>query len=208
MTRIRIIITTLIFLLLILNNECLSQNKDRDSWQKPEAIMDTIGVKEGMVIGEAGAGEGYFTFKLSKRVGKTGKIYANDISEKALRAIKRRCEREGINNITTILGKQDDPLFPEGKLDMVVMMMAFHEFKNQINWLQNVKPSMKTNATLIIIERDPEKWSSGRSHFMTKEKILKTVKKADYILLRMETFLPKDNIYIFRPSNKNSAQEL
>jgi ubiquinone/menaquinone biosynthesis C-methylase UbiE len=176
----------------------LGQNKYRDTWQKPEAIMDTIGVKQGMVIGEAGAGEGYFTFWLSKRVGEMGKIYANDIKESVLRKIKRRCKREGVTNITPILGKQEDPLFPEGELDMVVMMLAFHEFKNPIKWLENVKASMKPNARLVIIERDPEKTGSGWGHFMKRDEILETVKKANFELVRIETFLTKDNIFIFK----------
>lgn len=182
----------------LINNLGYAQNSYRDAIQKPEAIMDTIGVNEGMIIGEAGAGEGYFTFWLSKRVGEKGKIYANDIKESVLEKIKKRCEREGISNITTIPGKQNDPLFPKGKLDMVVMLLAFHEFENHVQWLECVKASMKPNAALVIIERDPEKIGSGWDHFMKKDEILETVKKANFELVRVETFLKNDNIFIFR----------
>lgn len=192
-----LIIAAFIILFLI-SDITIAQNHYRDATQKPEAIMDTIGVKEGMVIGEAGAGEGYFTFWLSQRVGETGKVYANDIKASVLNKIKKRCEREGITNIETIQGKQNDPLFPKGKLDMVVMMLAFHEFENHGKWLENVKPSMKPNATLVIIERDPEKIGSGWDHFMKKDEILETVKKSNFELVRLETFLKNDNIFIFR----------
>jgi len=197
MSRIKIIPILFLFLIASLSRS-FCQDKDRDSWQKPSVIMDTIGVKEGMVIGEAGAGEGYFTFKLSKRVGEKGKIYANDINEKALRVIQQRCEREGIANIITVLGKEDDPLFPAGEMDMVVMMLAFHEFKNKLKWLENVKRSLKPTASLVIIERDPDRWGQGHSHFMTKKAVLDTVAKANYELVRVEMFLPRDNIYIYR----------
>jgi len=116
-----------------------------------------------------------------------------------IRTIKKRCQKEGIKNITTILGKVDDPLFPVGELDMVIMVCAFHDFEQPVEWLNNVKPSLKPNATLVIVDRDPDKWGRGWNHFMTKEKVLKTVKQADYELIRIETFLPRDNIYIFRP---------
>src|SRR5210317_2229391 len=82
-----------------------SYSQGRDSWQQPEKVMDVIGVKAGMTIGEPGAGDGYFTFKLSKRVGKSGKIYANDIKEDELEKIRNRCKTEGIKNIKTILGE-------------------------------------------------------------------------------------------------------
>jgi len=188
----------LICLLSFIHNLSIAQNKYRNTQQQPEAIMDTIGVKEGMVIGEAGAGEGYFTFWLSKRVGETGKIYANDIKQNVLDKIKKRCVRDSVTNITTVLGKQNDPLFPEGKLDMVVMMLAFHEFKDHAKWLKNVKPSMKPDARLVIIERDPEKINGGWDHFMRNGEILDTVKKANFELVRIETFLKNDNIFIFR----------
>ncbi len=178
-------------------NVCAAQSH-RDALLQPEKVMDAIGVKPGMVIGEGGAGEGYFTFKLSRRVGDTGRIYANDIVERVLGVIERRCDREGISNITTILGEIDDPLFPEGELDMVIMVAAFHDFEKPVAWLENVKPSMKPEATLVIIERDPDKWGRGWSHFMTKEEILNTVRKADYELVRIETFLSTHNVYIFR----------
>ena len=69
---------------------CTAQDTYRDSWQQPEMVMDTLGIKSGMIIGEAGAGRGYFTFKLAERVGETGKIYANDISRSSLNYLRNR----------------------------------------------------------------------------------------------------------------------
>ena len=105
--------------------------------------MDTIGVREGMVIGEAGAGRGYFSFKLAKRIGESGTLYANDIDANALRAISRRCVQEGILNIKTVEGKVADPLFPVKDLEMVFMIAAFHDFTEPVAWLKNVKKYMK-----------------------------------------------------------------
>jgi ubiquinone/menaquinone biosynthesis C-methylase UbiE len=196
------IITIVFYLLIITSYACTAHNSNRDSWQQPEKIMDTVGVKPGMVIGEVGAGEGYFTFKLAKRVGEHGKIYANDINEKVLRAIDSCCKREEINNIKTILGKVVDPLFPKKELDMAIMMLAFHDFTQPVALLENLKVALKPNATVVIVDRDPDKWGHDRHHFMTKEEILNTVKKADMELLRIATFLPRDIIFIFRVKNK------
>jgi len=159
--------------------------------------MDTIGVKPGLVIGEGGAGRGYFTFKLANRIGPTGKIYANDISASALSAIRSQCKREGINNIETILGEVENPLFPQG-LDMIFMVAAFHDFERPVEWLKNAKPSMKPEATLVIVEKDPERYGRDSGHHMKKDEILDTVKQANFELVRVEMFLDNDNIYIFR----------
>lgn len=198
MKRFQQIFRIVLCLLVLFLNLCADQSSRRDKWMQPEKIMDAIGVIPGMVIGEAGAGEGYFTFKLAHRVGNSGRIYANDILERVLGTIRERCERQGITNITTVLGEVEDPLFPESTLDMVVMMAAFHDFEKQVEWLKNVKQYMKSNAGLVIIEKDPDKMERGSSHHMTKDEILETVKQAGYKLVRVEMFLERDNIYIFR----------
>ena len=178
---------------------CSAQDSYRDSQLQPEKVMDAIGLKKGMVVGEAGAGRGYFTFKMSKRVGKSGKIYANDINANALQSIKNRCQRENINNIKTILGKVADPLFPEGELDLVIMVYALHEFDKPVEWLRNVIPYMKPDANLVIIEPDVNGSGWESRHFLSKEEIAQIMKEAEYELVRIETFLEDDNVYIYKP---------
>ena len=85
----------------------LSSN-NRDKFHQPEKVMDVAGVKPGMILGEVGSGNGYFTFKLARRVGKSGHVYANDISRSSLRSLKNRCDREGVTNIDTIVGEVED----------------------------------------------------------------------------------------------------
>jgi ubiquinone/menaquinone biosynthesis C-methylase UbiE len=169
---------------------------DRDTWQQPEKVLAVIGINPGMVIGEPGAGRGYYTFKLARKVGPGGKIYANDISEGDLNTIKKRARKEGFANIVTIKGEIEDPLFPAGEMDMVFMSYVLHDLKRPVPFLKNLKPSLKPNAPLVILEQAPEK--TGKNwHFWKKEKIMATVKEAGYRLERIETFLSKDNIYIY-----------
>jgi ubiquinone/menaquinone biosynthesis C-methylase UbiE len=176
----------------------LAQHYNRDSWQQPGAIMDSVGVRPGMVIGEAGAGDGYFTFHLAQRVGTNGKVFANDIDEDVLEEIEERMEREGVTNIVIVVGEIADPLFPKGKLDMVVMMNAFHDFGEPVAWMKNVIPSMKPDAPLVIIDHDPDKTRSGWSHFMTKDKLLAVMEETDFTLVHLYAFLERDNIYVFQ----------
>jgi len=168
----------------------------RDSWQQPEKVMDAIGVKPGMVIGELGAGKGYFTFKLARKVGNKGRIYANDIDEEALEFIEGQIRNEGITNIETILGKVDDPMFPERTMDMVFMSFVFHMLEKPVEMMKNIKPSLKPRATVVILEVDPEKRWMGP--YPENKKIVELVTEAGYELDRIETFLGRANIYIFR----------
>ncbi|MBN1559054.1 methyltransferase domain-containing protein [candidate division KSB1 bacterium] len=191
-----LLLTILLTVLLTTADPALFAQSHRDSWQQPEKIMDAVGIVPGMVIGEAGAGSGYFTFFLSSRVGESGKVYANDILQHRLDSIDAQCQKDSINNIVTVLGEIDDPLFPP-ELDMVIMMLAFHEFTRPVEWMQNVVPSMKPGARLVIIERDPERTNQELDHYMTRAEVLSTMAKTAFKLERVETFLARDNIYIF-----------
>jgi ubiquinone/menaquinone biosynthesis C-methylase UbiE len=151
-------------------------------------------------VGEVGAGEGYFTFKLAARVGKDGKIYANDIDQSSLRHIVERSRREGIGQITTIVGEVEDPLFPAGAMDLVIMVYVLHDLAKPVELLRNIQPALKPGAPLAILEMDPEKTGDRSGHFYRREKLLEIVEEAGFELVRVETFLSRDNVYIFRLS--------
>jgi len=186
------------FAVLILCGHLFGQYSDRDSWQQPEKIMDAVGITSGMTIGEAGTGDGYFTFYLSERVGREGRIYANDIRRNSLREIEQKCNRENIENITTIVGEVADPLFPENELDVMIMLSAFYDFDEPVEWMENVIPSLKLNAQMVIVDLDPDRARYGWSHFMTREEIVAIMEKTDFELVRIEEFLERDNIYIYQ----------
>jgi len=140
---------------------CVGQEKNPDAWedyqnlrQPPGKVMKDIGIRP-RVIGEIGAGRGRYAVRLAVRVGKTGKIYANDILESKLDYLKFRCKRDNIPNLITILGELTDPRFPEGELDM-------------------------------------------GSHSTPKDVLIKEVGAAGFELVRIETILSQDNIYIFK----------
>jgi len=200
-TKNRFVVWLIVGLATLTASPGCAQQPWRDAWQQPVAIMDSLGIVPGMVVGEAGAGDGYFTFHLSRRVGPNGRIYANDINRRALGRMERRCERENIVNITTVVGDIDDPLFPENTLDMVVIMRAFHDFTRPVEWMANVLPAMKPEATLAIIDYDPDRVGSGGRHFMSREEVLAIMRQTSFELLHVFTFLDRDNIYLFRVTN-------
>jgi predicted methyltransferase len=108
--------------------------RDRDAYEaKRDAdyqevrVLDIAGVKPGMTIGEIGAGNGYFTLKLARRIGPSGKVYANDIVENYLAETRDRAKQQGLSNIETVLGTETDPRLPAGTLDMVFMVRVLHD---------------------------------------------------------------------------------
>jgi ubiquinone/menaquinone biosynthesis C-methylase UbiE len=174
------------------------RDEDREVWQPPEQIMDVVGVRAGMRIGEAGAGEGYLTFHLARRVGGRGIVYANEISEGDLETIRNRAQREGVTNIVTVLGETEDPLFPENDLDMVIMVYVLHHLDRPIEFLQNLEGYLKPDAPVVIVEKNTDTKRSHPPQFMTNRQILETIEESGYELERTEDFLPRDTIYIYR----------
>jgi len=127
--------------------------RSRDKDERPNEIIQLIGVMPGMRIGEAGAGTGYFTFFLSEKVGKGGIVYANDISKSFLAMLEYNVKRFGLlKNIFPVLGLEDDPGFPERDLDMIVTYDSFHDIRNRDVWLRNAVMYLKPQGTLAIID--------------------------------------------------------
>jgi ubiquinone/menaquinone biosynthesis C-methylase UbiE len=173
-----------------------SGNPWRDGVEQPEKVMEAAGVKPGMVIGEIGAGAGYFTFWLARGVGETGRVYANDISRSALASLERRREREGAANIETVLGTIEDPRLPAGALDMVFLVNSFHDLERPVELLANLRPSLKPGATVVIMDRDRDR--AGDRHFLTRAEVEEIVGRSVFEIVRVETFLRYHNLYILK----------
>jgi SAM-dependent methyltransferase len=167
--------------------------------QPPDKVLAAIGVKPGMVIGEVGAGRGRYTVHLARGVGDSGKVYANDINAASLEYLRRRCADEGIRNVETILGEVEDPLFPPGALDMAFMVLTYHHLAKPVELLKNLIPSLKPGAIIVVIDPDPERDEDGGGHESTSaEKMRRDASRAGLQVVRIETFLERDNIFILR----------
>jgi len=188
----------LLFCLIATMGLAQSSNPSRDKIEQPEKVMEAAGVKPGMVVGEIGAGQGYFTFWLAKGVGAGGKVYANDIDSSALAAIERRRENEKVDNVETILGTVDEPLLPAGALDMVFIINAFHDLARPVGLLANLLPALKPGANVVIMDRDPARFSDTHRHFLTREQVEEIVGRSVFEMDRVETFLRDHNLYILK----------
>ena len=105
--------------------------------------MDALAIVDGAVVADLGAGGGWFTIRLARRVGPNGLVYAEDIQPQMIEAIGRRVQREGIANVRTRRGTPDDPRLPAGRLDAVLIVDAYHEMEDPVALLGNVARSLK-----------------------------------------------------------------
>lgn len=195
-----------IFLWIVLGTFGQDKSIPVESWERrlnriqpPEKIMDAIGLKPGMVIGDIGAGRGRLAVWFADRVGPEGKVYANDIDEDALAHLERRCKQHGITNVETILGEVENPRLPEKSLDIAFMINVYHHLDKPVVLVRNIRPSLKSDGILAIVDADPEKSGLDDHHSTTKKDMLKQLDEAGYRVIRVEDLLQMDYIYICRP---------
>lgn len=131
----------------------LLEPPDREAWQKPDQVMDALHVAEGTTVADLGAGGGWFTTRLARRVGPNGHVYAVDVQRLMIEAIRRRVQREALTNVTPVLGEYDDPKLPrDARPDAVLIVDAFHEMENPVAVLRNVARTLKPQGRIGIID--------------------------------------------------------
>ena len=127
-----------------------------------DKAVSSLAIADGSTVADLGAGGGWFTTRLARRVGPNGLVYAEDIQTQMLEATGRRVAREGLRNVTTVLGTPSDPRLPDGKLDAVLIVDAYHEMEEPISLLRNVRETLKPSGRVGIIDYKMDGGGPGR----------------------------------------------
>jgi ubiquinone/menaquinone biosynthesis C-methylase UbiE len=175
------------------------EGPDRDAWQKPDLVMDALRVGEGSVVADVGAGGGWFTVRLARRVGPNGVVYAQDVQAQMLEAIARRVQREGFRNVKPVRGEADDPKLPAGALDAALIVDSYHEFPNPVAVLSRLGASLKAGGRIGIVNFTKDGGGPGppMSDRLDPQKVIDEAGQAGLRLLSRETFLDFQYMLIF-----------
>jgi predicted methyltransferase len=139
----------------------LLESPDRDAWQKPEQIMDALGIAEGSKVADIGIGSGWFTIRLARRVGPNGLVYAEDVQRQMLEATRRRVSREGLKNVETRQGTDTDPNLPARALDAILIVDTYPEVDDRVTFLRNLAAALKPNGRIGIVNYKPGQGGPG-----------------------------------------------
>ena len=179
------------------------ESPDREEWQQPERVMDALGIADGSRVADLGAGGGWFTIRLARRVGPNGKVYAEDIQRQMIDSIRSRVESQGLENVETILGTPTDPNLPHG-LDAVLIVDTYPQVDDRVALLRNVHAALSPTGLLGIV--DFKKDGAGGpgpplSERLAPELIRSDAAQAGFELRRHETFLRYQYLLVFgKPS--------
>ena len=139
----------------------LLESPDRDDWQKPEQIMDALGIAEGSKVADIGIGSGWFTVRLARRVGPNGLVYAEDVQRQMLEATRRRISREGLKNVETRQGTETDPNLPPRALDAILMVDVYPEVDDRVTFLRNLAAALKPTGRIGVVNYKPGQGGPG-----------------------------------------------
>ncbi len=178
----------------------LLEPPDREAWQKPDQVMDALHIAEGTTVADLGAGGGWFTTRLARRVGQNGRVYAVDVQRLMIQAIERRMQREGLTNVTPVLGDEDDPkLPPNANPDAVLIVGSFYEVEHPLVWLRNVARTLKPRGRIGIIDYREGEGGPGPAadQRVTPAIVISVAKAAGLELVDEQKFLPYQFFLIF-----------
>ena len=162
--------------------------------------MDALGIYDGNVVADLGAGGGWFTVRLARRVGPQGRVYAEDVQHEMLEAIKRRVERENLRDrVWPTLGNDTDPGLPTGALDAVLIVDVYGEMKQPVVLLRNLARSLKPNGRIGIINFTKEGGGPGppMEERVDAERVIREATAAGLRLIDRPNFLRYQYMLVF-----------
>jgi len=179
----------------------LLEGPDRDAWQRPDQVMDALGIGEGSIVADLGAGGGWFTVRLAYRVRPNGRVYAEDIQPQMIEAIKRRVAREQLGNVTTILGTASDPRLPV-PVDAVLIVDAYSEMVQPVTLVRNVAAKLKPTGRVGIVNFKKDGHGPGppMDERVDPERVIEDAQAAGLHLLARPGFLRYQYMLVFGKS--------
>jgi ubiquinone/menaquinone biosynthesis C-methylase UbiE len=127
----------------------------REDWQRAPDIFAALGLTTGSRVADLGAGQGWLTTRLAKAVGPTGRVFASDIDQSALRTLAETLVRDSVRHVELVLAEDDDPRLPFESLDGVVIVNAYHEMTKRVAVLDGIKRALRPGGKLVIVENSP-----------------------------------------------------
>jgi SAM-dependent methyltransferase len=138
-----------------------SNEEARDRLNEAGEVMDKAGIAKGMTVADIGAGEGYYTIRLAARVGKEGRVLAEDIVAGVRDTLAERVAREDLENVSVRLGAPADPRLPAASFDRVLMVHMYHEIAQPYEFLWRLRPSLKPDGLVVVVDANRQTRNHG-----------------------------------------------
>ncbi|MEE9166111.1 MAG: methyltransferase domain-containing protein [Candidatus Neomarinimicrobiota bacterium] len=172
---------------------------NRDKWQHPDKVIESLKISPGDYVTDLGAGGGYFTFKFADVVGDNGKVFAVDVDEDMTEFLRAEAVKQGFAKVEVILGEFGDPLLPDSVSNIIFMCNTYHHIQGRVDYFSRLKADLQSEGRVAVVELRPGGWI-GRlfgSHWTKKEAIISEMEAAGYSLIADHDYLPKQHFVVF-----------
>jgi SAM-dependent methyltransferase len=170
---------------------------ERDAWQKPHAVIETLALKPDASVADLGAGTGYFAARLANMLPK-GIVYAVDLEPDMVRYLGERAKREGLANLKPVQAAAGDARLPE-KVDLVLLVDVYHHIEARERYFRQLAASLRTGARIAVIDfrlDSPE--GPPKASRIAPAQVKAELGLAGYALAEEHGFLQRQYFLIFR----------
>ncbi len=179
------------------------ERPERVAEEMPDEMLATLGLEDGDVVADIGAGSGFFTRRMASLVAPTGTVYAVDIQPEMLEILQGYVEEEGVTGVVPVLSEFDDPKLPEGEIDWMLIVDVYHEFGNPEAMLAKMREALKPDGRVALLEYRVEDGSGDHirgDHRMSVRQVLSEWGPAGFDLVELHEFLPSQHLFVFQPT--------
>ena len=174
----------------------------RAGWQLPDRVLQRLVLRAGDRVADLGAGDGYFVPFLADAVGPSGRVYAVEVGREEIAALQRQVAERGPENVEVVEGRAEDPLLPDGEIDLVLVVNVYHHISEQIPYFERLRGDLAPLGRVAILEpraRGLGRWFSPGGHYTAREELISNMEQAGYRPLGGFDDFPVQNLDIFRP---------
>ena len=178
------------------------ERPEREAEEAPSKAIAALRIPPGAVVADVGAGSGYYTVRLARVVGATGRVVATDLQPGMLDLIREKVAHERLSNVELVRGRPDDPNLPPATFDLILMVDVYHELASPQIFVRKLKEALKPGGRLVLIEfrlEDP-RVPIREEHKMSVEQIRHELTADGLGIDEVIDVLPWQHIVVLRPA--------
>ena len=174
----------------------------REKEEEPERVLDALNLRPGNVVADLGAGTGYFSLRIARRVAPGGRVLATEIQKEMLERLRANAAREKVENVELVLATEDDARLPENTIDLVLMVDVYHELAHPKVTLQQVRRALHDGGRMVLVEYRGEDPSVPikPEHKMTLADVRGEIEPNGFRFLESLEFLKTQRVILFTPT--------
>jgi ubiquinone/menaquinone biosynthesis C-methylase UbiE len=169
---------------------------DREAREQPEVVLDALKLAPDSTAADVGAGTGYFTVRMAKRV---RRVHATDLQPEMLKLLDQRLATEHVTNVVTHAATDHDAGLPAACCDLVLMVDVYHELSDPPGVVGSIRRALRPHGRLVLVEyrgEDPAV-AIKPEHKMTLPQIKKELDGLGFHFVESLEMLPDQRVVIF-----------